>query len=100
MNASPNSVTITVDGQRLSVPAHRSVAAALMGDGGHAGWRRTRRGDEPRGLFCGIGVCYDCVATVDGRTTVRTCLVTVQDGMRVETAMGADPSDGEETGHA
>ena len=81
-------VLIRVDGQELTVPAHRSVAAALMAEAARPAWRRTRRTDAPRGLFCGIGVCYDCLATVDGRPAVRTCLVTVEDGMVVTTGVG------------
>lgn len=78
-------VTLRVDGRELVVPAHRTVAAAIMSEGDRSGWRTTRRAGAPRGLFCGIGVCYDCLATVDGKPTVRTCLVAVRDGMTVET---------------
>lgn len=79
-------VTLRVDGRELEVPAHRTVAAALMAEGQQVGWRTTRREGATRGLFCGIGVCFDCLATVDGKPTVRTCLVTVRDGMTVQTA--------------
>lgn len=86
MTSTPeHTVHLTVDGIPLDVPAHRTVAAALQLEGGQKGWRTTRRSSEPRGLFCGIGVCYDCLATVNGRRDVRTCLVTVADGMDVRT---------------
>lgn len=91
MNGPAPTVTILVDGRELEVPTHRTVAAAMMAEAGQPAWRRTRRGGESRGLFCGIGVCYDCLATVDGRPTVRTCLVTVKDGMRVETGTSDAP---------
>ena len=81
-------VRITVDDVALSVPARRTVAAALMLEGQQAGWRVTRRAGAERGLFCGIGVCFDCLATVDGRPGLRACLIEVADGMDVRT--GAD----------
>ncbi|WP_394213815.1 (2Fe-2S)-binding protein [Brachybacterium vulturis] len=83
-------VRLTVDGTPLTVPAHRTVAAALMLEGEDAGWRTTRRTGEQRGLFCGIGVCFDCLATVDGRRGQRTCLVEVADGMDVRTGTDDD----------
>lgn len=76
---------IIVDDVPLSVPVRRTVAAALMLEGRQAGWRVTRLAGAERGLFCGIGVCYDCLATVDGRPGLRTCLVQVADGMDVRT---------------
>jgi len=81
-------VHLTVDGTPLEVPVQRTVAAALQLEGEQAGWRTTRRESEPRGLFCGIGVCYDCLATVNGRRGVRTCLVEVAEGMDVRTGAG------------
>lgn len=88
MTSSPapdDHVRIIVDDVPLSVPVRRTVAAALMLEGRQAGWRVTRRAGAERGLFCGIGVCYDCLATVDGRPGLRTCLVQVADGMDVRT---------------
>ncbi|ACU86921.1 Opine oxidase subunit C [Brachybacterium faecium] len=83
-----DTVRLVVDGVERSVPARRTVAAALMLEGGEPGWRTTRRRSAPRGAFCGIGVCFDCLATVDGRRGQRTCLVEVAEGMDVRT--GAD----------
>lgn len=89
MTPSPeDTVQITVDGIALHVPARRTVAAAMMLEGEQSGWRTTRVAAETRGVFCGIGVCFDCLATVDGRRGLRTCLVDVADGMDVRT--GAD----------
>ncbi|MEO2105884.1 MAG: FAD-dependent oxidoreductase [Actinomycetota bacterium] len=50
-----------------------TVAAALLADGQQS-WRRTRFEDRPRGLFCGIGHCHDCVLPRADGTTVRACL--------------------------
>ncbi|GGU13563.1 (2Fe-2S)-binding protein [Nocardioides albus] len=76
-------VNLTFDGVTITAAAGQSVGAALT-DAGIRSWRSTRRGDRPRGLFCGIGVCFDCLVTVDGRPNQRACLVPVRDGMRLE----------------
>lgn len=65
----------------------QSVAAALMA-AGVLSWRTTRRGGRPRGLFCGIGVCHDCLVTVDGAPDQRACLVPWRPGMVVESGDG------------
>jgi hypothetical protein len=41
----------------------------------------------PRGLFCGMGVCFDCLVTVDGRSGVRACITAASEGMTVETGL-------------
>jgi predicted molibdopterin-dependent oxidoreductase YjgC len=73
-------VTMTFAGQTLPARDGQSVAAALTAAGVRS-WRTTRRGERPRGLFCGIGACFDCLLTIDGRPAQRACLVPVRDGM-------------------
>ncbi len=79
-----SSVTITFDGRSLQARAGQTVAAALAGAGVRS-WRTTRHHSRPRGLFCGIGICFDCLVTVDDRPGQRACLVPVRDGMTVNT---------------
>ncbi|MDO5661105.1 MAG: (2Fe-2S)-binding protein [Brachybacterium sp.] len=90
-------VRITVDGRSIDVPSRSTVASVLMADGGAPGWRTTRRRGEPRGLFCGIGVCYDCLVTVDDHESLRSCLIQVRDGMSVTTDRA--PSTGVDGSH-
>ncbi|WP_328808971.1 (2Fe-2S)-binding protein [Nonomuraea montanisoli] len=73
-----------------AVPAEpgQSVGAALVA-AGILDWRTTRRAGRPRGLFCGIGVCFDCLITIDGVPDRRACLVPAADGMR----LGDSPQD-------
>ena len=78
---------IIVDGQLLSAFAGETVAAALLAAGKRV-LRRSARRSAPRGVYCGIGVCFDCVMTVDGRPNVRTCQIEVRPGMRVEAQTG------------
>ena len=76
-------VTISVDGVPLQAYQGETIAGALLANGQRA-WRRTE-GGEPRGLFCGMGICYDCLVTVDGLPNVRACITPVIEGMVVET---------------
>ncbi len=76
-------VTITVDGVPLQAYLGETIAGALLANGQRA-WRRTESG-KPRGLFCGMGICFDCLVTVDGVSNVRACITPVSDGMVIET---------------
>jgi len=80
-------VEIVVDGNSIRAYEGESVAAALLAAGRRA-LRATSWRDEPRGMYCGIGICFDCVMTVDGRPNVRTCQAPVRGGMRVESQEG------------
>jgi predicted molibdopterin-dependent oxidoreductase YjgC len=77
-------VVIVVDGRAVETVAGRSLGAVLH-EACDASFRRTARAAAPRGLFCGMGVCFDCTVTVDGRAGVRACITPVFDGMIVET---------------
>ncbi len=74
-------VTLTFEGQPVPARAGETVAAALAA-AGHAAFRTTPHG-APRGLWCGMGVCFDCIVTVDGRPAQRACMTKVADGMRI-----------------
>ena len=76
-------VTITVDGVPIQAYLGETIAGALLANGQRA-WRRTENG-KPRGLFCGMGICFDCLVTVDGVSNVRACVTPVSDGMVIET---------------
>ncbi|MGH4031570.1 (2Fe-2S)-binding protein [Actinomycetota bacterium Odt1-20B] len=80
-------VPFTFDGRTLTARPGQSVAAALWAAGILA-WRTTRHGGHPRGAFCGIGHCHDCLATIDGRPNLRACLVPVRSGTVVTTQEG------------
>lgn len=67
-----------------------TIAAALSA-AGIVAFRHTARG-APRGLHCGMGACYDCIVTVDGRTGQRACMTKVADGMAVSGEVPADPA--------
>ncbi|MEU3963749.1 FAD-dependent oxidoreductase [Streptomyces buecherae] len=81
-------VSLTVDGVARRARPGDTVAAVLLATG-RAAWRTTRGGDRPRGVFCGIGVCHDCLVVVNGLPDVRACLREVAAGDVVETQRGA-----------
>jgi NADH dehydrogenase/NADH:ubiquinone oxidoreductase subunit G len=81
-------VIIYVDGSPIPAIEGEPVAAALYAVGIRT-TRLSRHSGEPRGPFCMIGRCTECAMTVDGKPNVRTCLLPVREGMRVETPEGA-----------
>jgi hypothetical protein len=84
--AEPEHFEIVFDGRRLPAVAGQSVGSVLAGVGIRS-WRTTRVRQRPRGLFCGIGVCYDCLITVDGVPNQRACLVPAQPDMTLSSAV-------------
>jgi aerobic-type carbon monoxide dehydrogenase small subunit (CoxS/CutS family) len=80
-------LTFTFDGKTITAYQGESVAAALMA-AGHRTLRSTPVKGEPRGVFCGMGVCFDCLVVVDGRLSTRACLIPAVQGMKVETQIG------------
>ncbi len=80
-------LSILMDGRQLVAYEGESIAAALVASGVKI-TRWTARAGEPRGYFCGMGVCQDCLVTMDGLPNVRACMTPVRDGLRVETQRG------------
>ncbi len=65
------------------------VASALKAAGVMV-HRYTKKRHEPRGIFCAIGRCTDCVMIVDGHPNVRTCITPLREGMNVQTQYGVE----------
>ncbi|MEM7566066.1 MAG: 2Fe-2S iron-sulfur cluster-binding protein [Pseudomonadota bacterium] len=86
---STSSIAFTFDGTPLTGAPTQSIAAALVG----AGIREMRRteGGAARGVFCGMGVCQDCLVTVDGMPNRRSCMTALKDGMAVTTQPARAP---------
>jgi predicted molibdopterin-dependent oxidoreductase YjgC len=74
----------TCDGEELSAFEGETVAGALLAAGRRT-CRHTDRRGEPRGLFCGMGICFDCVVHIEGQGSVRGCQTLVSQGMEVRT---------------
>lgn len=76
-------VQLTVNGRAVRVPAG-SVVAAAVAVAGVGAYRHSVRG-EPRAPLCGMGVCFECRVTIDGRAHRLSCQTVCADGMRVVT---------------
>lgn len=72
-------VTIVLDGEPVEAYEGETVAAVLLARGEIA----TRRtvGGEPRGIFCGMGACWDCLMVIDGVPNTRACMTWVREGL-------------------
>jgi predicted molibdopterin-dependent oxidoreductase YjgC len=79
--AEPGTVTITLDGLPLSGAAGATVASLLLANAVRT-LRRSPRAGTPRGAFCLMGVCQECLVVIDG-TVRQACLVAARDGMQV-----------------
>jgi predicted molibdopterin-dependent oxidoreductase YjgC len=82
-------VRLTLDGRPVTAFQGESVATLLLAEG-HTATRRTP-GGEPRGVFCGMGVCFDCLVVVDGVPNTRACVTWVREGMAVARQDGFRP---------
>lgn len=80
-------VHLTYEGRPLACREGDSVAAALLAHG-HAACRDTVVGGVPRGPYCMMGVCYDCLVTIDGQPNRQACMTRVQEGMVVQRQSG------------
>jgi predicted molibdopterin-dependent oxidoreductase YjgC len=80
--SSGHTVTIFVDERELQVEPGLSVAAALLASG-YASTRHTPVTGSPRGPWCLMGTCFDCLVAVDGVPDTQACATTVREGMRI-----------------
>lgn len=80
------------DGSPVPFAEGQTVGAALWAHGIRS-WRTTRFGGRPRGLFCGIGVCFDCLVEIEGHPDRRACLEPAAEGLTVRTQIGAGRAD-------
>jgi D-hydroxyproline dehydrogenase subunit gamma len=76
-------IRISLDGDPLTGSDGQTIAGLLLA-AGRRSWRRAPSGAE-RGVFCGIGVCFDCLVTVNGVRDVRACRRRARDGDVVTT---------------
>ena len=76
-----------LDGKEMYGYEGDTIAASLMA-AGVTTHRHTRKKGTPRGIFCAIGRCTDCVMVVDGQINVRTCITPLKEGMQVQTQYG------------
>ncbi|SFA84101.1 sarcosine oxidase subunit alpha [Lentibacillus halodurans] len=82
-----DAVTITYNGLNYEAYEGESIAAALLAHNIRI-LRYSEKCHEPRGIYCGIGHCYECRVMVDGERSVRACITNVKDGMHIRYQTG------------
>ncbi len=80
-------IQFTIDGKSMAGFEGEPIAMALRSNGILI-HRYTTHRNEPRGMFCGIGRCTDCIMVVNGQPNIRTCVEPLKPGMVVETQKG------------
>lgn len=80
-------VQITFEGKRIEALEGEPIAAAFLANNIRV-FRKTPKRQEPRGVFCAIGRCTDCIMEVDGVRNVRTCITPVKSGMTIARQRG------------
>lgn len=80
-------VSFLLDGEKVEGIPGESVAAALLA-AGRLACRTTPVSGQERGPFCIMGVCFDCLVTIDGVGNRQGCLVSLREGMDVRTQQG------------
>lgn len=86
--AGPRTLRMTLDGETVLARPGDSVAAALLAHGGGA-TRRTPVSGAGRAPYCMMGVCFDCLVTIDGRQNVQACMTPARAGMVIGRQRGA-----------
>jgi D-hydroxyproline dehydrogenase subunit gamma len=87
-------VAVEVEGRLVQVPAGASAAAAVL-LAGLASNRNTAIDGGARGPYCLMGVCFDCLAEIDGVPNQQSCMIMVCPGMRIRRQRGARPGSGD-----
>ncbi len=91
VNENIEKLQITLNGQKILVPAGTTVAAAALSQGLRA-TRTTPVSGVQRAPFCMMGVCYECLMVIDGKANQRACVTFVEDGMEIDCQQGVGPA--------
>lgn len=83
-DAPVRSVRVTVDGRLVEAKLGDSVAALLLAEG-ISPTRVSAVSGAPRAAYCMMGVCFECLVTIDGVGNRQGCLIPVREGMAIET---------------
>ena len=88
--SNPNArlLAVTIDGKPFAARDGDTVAATLLA-AGLADCRTTPVSGSPRGPFCMMGVCFDCLVVINGRPNQQGCMIPAREGMKIERQQGA-----------
>lgn len=76
-------IIVVLNGNPVTAFEGDTIAAVLLAEGLRVFGRRSS--GRPRGLFCGMGTCYDCMVTVDDTPNIRACITRIAEGMEIST---------------
>jgi D-hydroxyproline dehydrogenase subunit gamma len=79
----PETITLLINGRSVTVPEGVMVSTAVALSGATV-FRRSVTGGR-RAPLCGMGICFECRVTIDGRPHARSCQILCRDGMDVRT---------------
>lgn len=88
INSPAKNIEFTFNGELIRAVSGQTVGAAIL-ESGKRSLRKTRFENKPRGMFCGIGICFDCLVSINGVANQRACLVQVLPNMNVQTQIGS-----------
>jgi sarcosine oxidase subunit alpha len=77
-------IHIIVNGKKIEAYEGETVASALW-SAGYKRFRTSIKNRENRAPLCGMGVCYECLVTINGIPNIRSCMTIVRNGMEIET---------------
>jgi sarcosine oxidase subunit alpha len=77
-------VNLTIDGKPIEAYKGETVAAAMLAAGIRT-FHKSHKHQQPRSLYCGMGICYECLVTINGVHAQRACITPVEEGMQIET---------------
>lgn len=77
-------VPVRFDGVERMLPDGMNLAAALL-TAGVSAFRKTPVSGSPRGPFCMMGACFDCLVKIDG-VTRQACMLRVRAGLDIAPA--------------
>lgn len=90
MKKEPQHFNIYINDRKIQARSGQTIAATMIA-AGITTIRQTPT-HEPRGLFCGMGVCFECLVTINGNPDQRACMTLVQAGMKVTLAIESSPA--------
>ena len=82
LEGDPATIAVAVEGRTILVPAGSSAAAAVL-VAGFRSIRETPVGGLERAPYCMMGVCFDCLAEIDGVPNCQSCMIEARPGMQI-----------------
>ncbi len=84
---SSKKVKIFFEDEELEVQEGISVAAAVLSS--HAEYTRvSEKKQSKRAPYCQMGICFECMLNIDGKSNQQSCMIEVREGMRIYRQQG------------